>query len=127
MADIKRVEMFDVVEGFPKSGVTFYDIRGFLRRPQLWAQAIDEVAEGIKDLEIDLILAPDARAFLFAAPLCVQEGIRLAICRKPGRLPPPVLDVTYKTEYSTPGLEMGEYDIKPEDRVLLFDDVLATR
>lgn len=126
MSDLNRIDLFDRVDNFPKAGITFYDVRGFLRRPQLWAQAIEEVADAISELDVDTILAPDARSFLFAAPLCVQEGIRLVICRKPGRLPAPVLTQSYDTEYSKDALEMGEYDIKPEDRVLLFDDVIAT-
>lgn len=126
MAELNRLDIFDVVEDFPKKGITFYDVRGFLKRPTLWKQAIDEIAEGLEESECNVIVAPDARAFLFAAPLCVQTGVKLVMCRKPGKIPAPVLSTPLTTEYSSGTLEMGEYDLVPEDRVLLFDDVLAT-
>lgn len=126
MAELKRIDLFDVAEDFPQKGVTFYDVRGFLRRPALFKQTIEEIAEGVAQIDCDVIMAPDARAFLFAAPLCVQEGMRLAMCRKPGKLPIPVFSAPFRTEYSEDTLEIGEFDLKPEDRVLLFDDVLAT-
>ncbi len=124
--DINKIDLFDKVEDFPKQGVTFYDVRGLLRRPTLWKEAIEDVAGTIKELEIDKIFAPDARSFLFAAPICLELNLPLVMGRKAGKLPPPVLANAYSTEYGEDSIEVGEYDITPEDRVLLFDDVLAT-
>jgi len=114
------------VPDFPKPGILFRDIAPLLASPKAFGQAIDELAERVRDLDAEVIAAAEARGFLLASPLALELGLPLVPIRKPGKLPGPTLSHRYELEYGSDTLEMRTDAIRPGARVLVVDDLLAT-
>ncbi len=110
----------------PKPGILFYDISPLLGNGAAFAQAVRQMYEAVLPLAPTKILAPEARGFLFAAPLACRLGIGLVPVRKPGKLPCACHTVAYDLEYGSNSLCMHTDALSPDDRVLVVDDVLAT-
>jgi len=123
-----RIEYFDVVEDFPKPGVTFYDIQGLTRNPYNWELAIKNLALQVElsKTRPNVIVAADARGFLVAGALSMLLQCRLILARKPGKLPGDTLSAQYSTEYGCSSISIRTRQLIPTDRVLIVDDVLAT-
>ncbi|MBQ2788743.1 MAG: adenine phosphoribosyltransferase [Thermoguttaceae bacterium] len=115
------------IPGFPKPGIIFRDITPLIENPTGLKEAVDGLADAISTWgPIDKIVAPEARGFVFGAPLALRLGAGLVPARKPGKLPYKTVSVEYELEYGTNKLEVHVDSIKPGDRVLLLDDLLAT-
>ena len=114
------------VSDFPKPGITFKDITPLLANPQALGQAIDEMAEKVADLKIDVIAAAEARGFLFAVPLALKLDIGMVPIRKPGKLPYKKHSYRYDLEYGSDTLEMHVDGVTAGQNVLVVDDLLAT-
>lgn len=114
------------IPNWPKEGVNFKDITPLLQDGEAFKNTIDQLAELFKDEQIDLVAGIDARGFILAAALAYKLGIGLTIIRKKNKLPPPTVTQDYALEYGTNTIEMREDSIKPQQKVLLVDDVLAT-
>ena len=112
---------------FPVHGVHFRDITPLLENPVAFQEAVHQMADAVGDLgKIDCVAAPEARGFIFAAPVAYQLGAGLVPIRKPGKLPYKTVSVSYELEYGQNTVQMHDDAIKPETRVLLLDDLLAT-
>jgi len=116
------------IPDFPKPGIVFKDLTPLLRDPEAFRSLLDELLlwcqrEG---LEPDICAAPEARGFVFASALAARLGAGFVPIRKPGKLPAKTTRIEYALEYGTDALEMHSDAIRPGDRVLLVDDVLAT-
>lgn len=109
-----------------KPGITFFDITPLLADPGAFRYAIDALAERYKDCGANKIVAAEARGFLFGAPLAYKLNVGFIPVRKPGKLPYKTTSVTYDLEYGTDSLQMHVDAVKPGDRVLIIDDLLAT-
>lgn len=109
-----------------KPGITFFDITPLLAEPAAFRHAIDALAERYKDSGATKILAAEARGFLFGAPLAYKMNLGFIPVRKPGKLPYKTATVTYDLEYGTDSLQMHVDAVKPGDRILIIDDLLAT-
>ncbi len=114
----------DTVEGFPKSGIRFYDIAPLLGSSAVFAEAVEVMAEGYKD--VTKVAGFDARGFLFGVPLAQRLNAGCVMLRKPGKLPGETQRVDYDLEYGSDGVELQSGTITPEDTVVLVDDVIAT-
>ena len=114
------------VPNFPKAGIVFRDITPLLRDPRAFAATIDAMAHFVHRQKAEVIAAPESRGFLFGAALAVKTGTGFIPIRKPGKLPWKTRGASYSLEYGTDRLEIHEDAIKPGQRVLLVDDVLAT-
>ncbi|NQU83284.1 MAG: adenine phosphoribosyltransferase [Parcubacteria group bacterium] len=114
------------VPDWPKPGVRFYDVTTLMENPDAFRFAIDTLAELFKDQKIDKIVGIDARGFLFAAPVAYKLGIGLSIVRKKGKLPFKTLAKDYTLEYASNTIEMHEDTVKPGEKVVLIDDLIAT-
>jgi adenine phosphoribosyltransferase len=114
------------VPDFPKPGIVFKDITPLLRSPQAFRQAIDLFVERYQEQQIELVVAIEARGFIFAGALAHQLGAGMVPLRKPGKLPYKTFRETYALEYGTDAIEVHQDAIVPGQRVLLFDDLLAT-
>ena len=114
------------IPDYPKKGILFRDITSLLNNPEGLKMAIDQLAERYKGQKIDHIAAIDSRGFLFAAPLAYLTGAELVLIRKKGKLPREVFSEDYDLEYGSNTLEIHTDDIRPGDRVLLVDDLIAT-
>jgi adenine phosphoribosyltransferase len=114
------------IPDFPKPGILFKDITPLLADPEAFQASIEALADQYRPRGADVIAAVEARGFLFAAPLAVLLHKPLIPLRKPGKLPYRTINLEYELEYGTAELNMHIDAIKPQARVLLVDDVLAT-
>lgn len=114
------------IPDFPKPGILFKDITPVLSEPSLYAAVVDHLAAAHAAMGIDRVVGIEARGFLFAAPLAVRLGAGFVPVRKPGKLPHRTVRVDYALEYGSDALEAHEDAIRPGERVLLVDDLLAT-
>ncbi len=115
-----------VVKDFPKKGIIFKDISPIFLNPNAFSQLIDELAANVRDLGATKIFAAEARGFLFGAPLSIKLGLPLVPVRKKGKLPRETVEVSYGLEYGTDTLCVHRQDVQPQDKILIFDDILAT-
>lgn len=111
---------------FPQKGVIFRDISPILADPEAFSLAIDCMVEQLKTIAFDKIAAIDARGFLFGGVLADRLGKGLVLCRKSAKLPGQLETAQYGYEYSAASLSIQRGVIKPGDKILLVDDVLAT-
>jgi adenine phosphoribosyltransferase len=114
------------VPDFPKKGILFYDITTLLKDKLGLATLIDRLAERYVNQKIDLVLGMEARGFIFAPALAYRLGAGFVPVRKLGKLPAATVRFDYALEYGTNSLEMHKDAIKPGQRVLIVDDLLAT-
>ena len=114
------------IPDWPKEGVSFKDITPLLQDGEAFKSTIDQLSELFKDEQIDLVVGIDARGFILASALAYKLGIGMTIIRKKNKLPPPTVAQDYALEYGTNTIEIREDSIKPQQKVLLVDDVLAT-
>lgn len=114
------------VQDFPKEGINFKDVTTLLQNGPAFRFAIDECAKLVADLEYDVIVGPEARGFLIGAPLAYAASKPFIPVRKPGKLPYETLTFEYELEYGTDSLEIHKDAIKPGQKVLIADDLLAT-
>ncbi len=123
--DRLKSEIRDIPD-FPKPGIVFRDITPLLGNGQLFRLAINVCAERYQRKHIDKIAAIDARGFLFAGALAHVLGVGLVPIRKKGKLPAKTIEASYNLEYGENTLEIHEDAFKPGERIVIFDDVLAT-
>ncbi|MCP9306363.1 adenine phosphoribosyltransferase [Mesomycoplasma ovipneumoniae] len=112
------------VENFPKKGISFKDISPLLANGKALNYAIVEMASLAKD--VDIIVGPDARGFLFGTPTAAFLSKPFIMVRKAGKLPGDVEEFAYDLEYGSAILEVQTGMIKPGQKVAIIDDVLAT-
>jgi adenine phosphoribosyltransferase len=114
------------VHDHPKPGIVFKDITPLLAQPDAFVGAIDALAAPYRDEPIDKVVGIEARGFVFAAPIAYERRAGFVPVRKPGKLPWEIEREEYELEYGTDLLEVHRDAIKPGERVLVVDDVLAT-
>lgn len=114
------------VQDFPKPGILFKDITPILSDGRLFRTAVDCFVEANANRKLDKIVGIDARGFLFAAAAAYQMGVGFVPIRKKGKLPYQTQSVTYTLEYGHSVVEMHVDAIKPGEKVVLIDDLLAT-
>jgi adenine phosphoribosyltransferase len=114
------------IPGFPKEGILFHDIMPMLQDAEALRYAVDRLADFGRSRQVDLVLGAEARGFILGAALAYALGVGFAAARKPGKLPWKVTRCEYDLEYGTDVLEMHADAIKPGQRVLIHDDLLAT-
>lgn len=124
MNDLKK--LIREVPDYPKPGVLFYDLTTLLKDKHGFHLLIDRLCEHHKSHKIDIVAGIEARGFIFAPALAYRMGAGFVPVRKPKKLPAKTKSVTYALEYGTDTLEIHEDAVKPGDRVLICDDLLAT-
>lgn len=125
MMDLKT-KLRHVID-FPKEGIDFIDITTVLKDPEAFKYCMDsfkELAEKLEDF--DIIVGSESRGFIFGAPLAYQMGKGFVPIRKKGKLPYKTVSAEYNLEYGKDVLEMHSDAIKPGQKVLIVDDLLAT-
>lgn len=125
-ASINLNEFIRDVPDFPKPGIQFKDITPLLLDHAAFTACIDQMAEKVTGMKIDVLAAAEARGFLFAAPLAMKLGIGMVPIRKPGKLPYEKHSYSYELEYGTDTLEMHVDGVTKGQNVLVVDDLLAT-
>jgi len=114
------------VSDFPKPGIIFKDITPILGDAELFRLAIDTFVAASRDLKPDKVVGIDARGFLFGAAVAYELDLGFVPVRKKGKLPWHCESAAYQLEYGTAVAEMHSDALKPGDRVVLIDDLLAT-
>ena len=114
------------VPDFPKKGILFYDITTLLKDKVGFATLIDALSEHYLNEKIDTVLAIEARGFIFGPALAYRLNAGFVPIRKPGKLPAETVRLTYDLEYGQDTLEIHKDAIKPGQRVIIVDDLLAT-
>jgi adenine phosphoribosyltransferase len=123
-ADIERA--IRNVADFPKPGIQFKDITPVLADARLFSGCIDLLIDGFKPGQVDAVVGIDARGFIFAAAAAVRLQAGFVPVRKKGKLPYQTHEQEYDLEYGTSSIAMHVDALKPDSRVLLIDDLLAT-
>lgn len=114
----------DVIN-FPKEGIIFKDITPLLMSHTAMKEAISLMCRASLNTKIDYVVSSESRGFLFGVPMALTLDAGFIPVRKKGKLPRPTTSVTYSLEYGEDTLQM-HYDIKPGDKIIIVDDVLAT-
>lgn len=119
-------EYIRVVPDFPQPGVLFKDITTLLKDGKAYRAAIDALKEKVSAMDIDLIAGPEARGFVVGAPLAIMLGKGFVPIRKSGKLPGETVEASYDLEYGKDRLSIHKDSIKPGQKILIADDLLAT-
>lgn len=114
------------IPDFPKPGILFRDITPLLGNAKAFAETIEMMAAPHLANPPDLVAGIESRGFIFASALALRLGAGMVVLRKPGKLPYKTRKATYALEYGTDSVEIHEDAVKPGQRVLLVDDLLAT-
>ena len=115
----------DVID-FPKEGVLFKDITPLIQSPEGLRLAIDKMQAELEELDFDLIVGPESRGFLFGVPIAYNLNKGFIPVRKPGKLPYKTISQSYDLEYGSSTIEIHIDAIKPGQKVVIVDDLLAT-
>jgi len=115
-----------IIPDFPKAGIRFKDITPLLGNGQAFKYAIDLLAQGLNNQEIDLVVGPEARGFVIGGPLAYKLGCGFVPVRKKGKLPAEIVSAVYELEYGKDELEIHKDAITPGQKVFIADDLLAT-
>ncbi|HEY5537732.1 MAG TPA: adenine phosphoribosyltransferase [Acetobacterium sp.] len=119
-------EKISVYENFPKEGISFKDINSLILEPKAFKLVIDEMLKVARSLDANIIAIPEARGYIFGTPLAYLLGAGLVTVRKPGKLPGEISSEEYDLEYGSNIIEIQRSAIKPGDRIIVVDDLLAT-
>src|SRR6202171_3993833 len=114
------------VPDYPKPGILFYDLTTLLKDKKGFHMLIDRLCEHYNGHTIDIVAGIEARGFIFAPALAYRLGAGFVPVRKPKKLPAKTASVSYALEYGTDTLEIHEDAVRPGDRVIICDDLLAT-
>jgi adenine phosphoribosyltransferase len=114
------------IPDFPKAGIVFKDITPLLLEPVAFDYAVSRLAEQARPLEVDLIVAAEARGFIFGGALARELGVGFVPARKPGKLPHETVSIEYGLEYGVDQLQVHADALTGGTRVLVHDDLLAT-
>lgn len=114
------------IPDFPAKGIMFRDITTVIQDPKGLKLAIDKMQELLKDVEFDAIAGIESRGFIFGMPLAYNLGKPFVPIRKKGKLPAETVSMSYELEYGTATIEMHKDAIKPGQRIIVVDDLIAT-
>lgn len=124
---MKRIEDYVIsIPDFPEPGIIFRDVTSVLQDADGLRLAIDLMQEKLKGLEFDLIAGSESRGFIFGAPIAYNLHKPFIPIRKKGKLPRETVSIQYELEYGTAELEMHRDAVKPGQKVVLVDDLIAT-
>lgn len=124
MDDLKNI-IRDIPD-FPKKGIIFKDITTLLQDAKSYQRMIDLLSHRYVGQHIDKVVGVEARGFIIGSALAYKLGAGIVLVRKPGKLPSEIFSKTYDLEYGTDTLEIHRDAIKPGERILIADDLLAT-
>lgn len=114
------------IPDFPKPGILFYDISTLLAHEDAWQVAMGRLSRMVRAYHPDVLAGIESRGFLTAAPLALKLGCGFIMVRKKGKLPGETISYEYELEYGTDCIEIQKDAIKPGQRVVVLDDLLAT-
>ena len=123
----KKLEDYVItIPDFPEPGIMFRDITSVIQDPDGLRLAVDGLVDQLKDLDFDLIIGPESRGFIFGVPVAYLTGKGFVPVRKKGKLPRETVSEKYDLEYGQAEVEMHKDAIKPGQKVVIVDDLIAT-
>lgn len=124
---MKKIEEYvRSIPDFPETGIIFRDVTSILQDADGLALAVDLMQEKLKGVEFDLIAGPESRGFIFGVPIAYNLHKPFVPIRKKGKLPCETVSVEYELEYGTAQLEIHRDAIRPGQKVVIIDDLIAT-
>ncbi|MBQ6367662.1 MAG: adenine phosphoribosyltransferase [Erysipelotrichaceae bacterium] len=114
------------IKDFPVEGILFRDITPLMQDGDAFHEACSQLIEYAKKIGAEVIVGPESRGFIFGCPVAYELNIGFVPVRKPNKLPRKTVSVKYDLEYGSNELHMHEDSIKPGQKVLIIDDLLAT-
>lgn len=114
------------IPDFPEKGIIFRDITSVLEDGESLKLSVDLMQDKIKEIDFDVVVGPESRGFIFGMPIAYNLGKPFAPVRKKGKLPCETVSVEYDLEYGSAVVEMHKTAIKPGQRVVIVDDLMAT-
>ncbi|MEX1138844.1 MAG: adenine phosphoribosyltransferase [Bacteroidota bacterium] len=114
------------IPNFPKQGINFKDITTLLKDPGAFRTAVSLFTEHYASTPVDKVVGIESRGFILGAALAHELGAGFVPVRKPGKLPAPTFRQEYKLEYGVDCIEIHKDAIRPGERILIHDDLLAT-
>jgi adenine phosphoribosyltransferase len=124
---MKKIEDYMTsIPDYPQPGIIFRDITSVLENGDGLKLAIDEMDKLLDGVDFDLIAGAESRGFIFGAPLAYMHGKGFVPVRKKGKLPRETVEMSYDLEYGSATIEIHKDSIKPGDKVVLVDDLIAT-
>ena len=122
----KLEEYVRSIPDFPEEGILFRDVTSVLQDADGLHLAIDTMQDLIKDMDFDVVAGPESRGFIFGTPIAYLNHKPFVLIRKQGKLPCETVSKEYDLEYGTATIEMHKDSIKPRQKVLIVDDLIAT-
>lgn len=124
---MKRVEDYvRAIPDFPEEGIIFRDITTVIQDPDGFHLAIDELIKLLDGVDFDVIVGAESRGFIFGAPIAYALNKGMVLVRKKGKLPCETVSASYDLEYGSAEIEMHKDSIKPGQKVVVIDDLIAT-
>ena len=124
---MKRLEEYvRSIPDFPEEGIIFRDVTSVLQDAEGLHLAVDTMQDLVKDLEFDVVAGPESRGFIFGTPIAYNMRKPFVLIRKKGKLPCETVEISYDLEYGQATIEMHKDSIKPGQKVLIVDDLIAT-
>ena len=124
---MKKLEEYVIsIPDFPEPGIIFRDITSILQDPDGLKLAIDSLLEMVKDVDFDVVVGAESRGFIFGVPIAYSMHKAFVPVRKKGKLPRETVSKTYDLEYGSATIEMHKDSIKPGQKVVIVDDLIAT-
>ncbi len=124
---MKKVEDYvRSIPDFPEPGIIFRDITTVIQDPEGFALAVDGMEAFLKDVDFDVVVGAESRGFVFGAPIARDFHKSFVLVRKKGKLPCETISQAYELEYGTAEVEVHTDAIKPGQKVVVVDDLMAT-
>lgn len=124
---MKKVEEYvRTIPDFPEPGIMFRDVTSVLQDPDGLQLSISGITDALKDVDFDLVVGPESRGFIFGVPVAYNLKKGFVPVRKKGKLPCETIEMSYDLEYGKATIEMHKDAIKPGQKVVIIDDLIAT-
>lgn len=124
---MKKLEDYVLtIPDFPEPGIMFRDITSVIQDPDGLKLAVDGLADLVRDLDFDLVVGPESRGFIFGVPVAYLLGKGFVPVRKKGKLPRETVSEKYDLEYGQAEVEIHKDAIRPGQKVVIVDDLIAT-
>ena len=114
------------IPDFPEPGIIFRDVTSVLQEADGLQLSIDGIMDKLKDVEFDVVVGPESRGFIFGVPVAYNMKKAFVPVRKKGKLPCETVSMEYDLEYGSAVIEMHKDSIKPGQKVVIIDDLIAT-
>ena len=122
----KLEEYVRSIPDFPEPGIIFRDVTTILQDADGLHLAVDSICNMLKDVDYDVVVGPESRGFIFGMPIAYNLHKPFVLVRKKGKLPRETVSASYDLEYGSAEIEMHKDSIKPGQKVVLIDDLIAT-